>query len=177
MKNDDRYQKVITALKNNEPVLNDREKLTDEIMNSIRKPAERDAGQESMLAVLFGWSGNYWLRGAMAAVASVFVVFFIIQQVSLNERLNRIEDQLVRTENTLDNARPEFGTMQKVLLNMVVSGEDSITVSRSDLEELMNSYLELQENDAEPKGRYELNPELEKRFRKKAEKSLKSDES
>ncbi len=177
MKIEDKYQKVIEALKNNDPVLSDKEDLTDEIMQSIRKSAETVSSHEKMQLNLFAWAGNYWLRGSMAALALLFVGFFIYQQLTIANRLNRIEDQLVRAENTMRSKEPDLGIMQKVFLRMVVSEKDSITVSRADLEELMNSYLELQNKNVSSSKNNVLNKNFHRELRKNPEKNPKGDES
>lgn len=143
------YSKVIEILKGNNPVLTNKEKLADEIMRRIREPIEKTTFQEKMGSYLFGWADIGWVRGAMAVAATVFIGIFIIQQLVLTDRINSLEKQLIRTVNTLNSHEPDLGIMQKVMFNMVTKDqteEDSITISRSDLKELLDSYMELQEN-------------------------------
>jgi len=148
MNKTNKYSKVIEVLKGNKPVLADKEKLTSEIMQRIHKPKGKIAFQKMLANYLFGWADISWLRGAMAVAATVFIGIFIFQQVVISDRLKTLEKQLIKTVNINDTRQPELGIMQKVLLNKLADDQitgDSITESRSDLEKLLNSYLELEQ--------------------------------
>ena len=149
MNKTDKYFKVIEALKANKPVLDNKEKLTDNVIDRIREPVEKTIIQYKLRKYIFGWAEIGWMRRAMAMAAVVFLGIFIFQQLVITDRINSLEKQLIRTVNTINIQEPDLGIMQKALLNLVAKEqmeEDSITVSRSDLEELMNSYLKLQNN-------------------------------
>ena len=118
-------------------------------MRRIIGPEEKLIPQGKFSSYLFSWTEIGWIRGAMAAAAVLIIGIFIIQQLVITDRINSLEKQLIRTVHTLNNHEPSLGIMQKVMFNMVTKDqamEDSITISRSDLEELLKSYSELQEN-------------------------------
>lgn len=180
MNKTDKYSKVIEALKGNKPVLANKEKLTDDIMRRIQEPVKKFTFQEKLSNYLFGWADIGWIRGTMAIAATVFIGIFIVQQVIITDRVNSLEKQLIRTVNTINTQEPDLGIMQKVLLNMVTKDqmiEDSITISRSDLEELLNSYLELQENYDNIGQNADVNSYLQKIIRQNLEEGANNDES
>ncbi len=180
MNDQEKYFKIIKALKRNKPVLPDKEKLTDDIMRRIQGAEEKAAFHKKLGNYLFGWTDVSWIRGAMAAAAVLFIVIFITQQLIIINRINNLEKQLIRTVNTINNHEPELGIMQKVLLNIVAKDqmmEDSITVSRSDLEELLNSYLELQENYENLKQNFGLEHYMQDMIRRKIKENKSDNES
>ncbi len=180
MNDQEKYLKIIKALKRNKPVLPGKEKLTDNIMKRIQGSEKKTTLHEKLGNYLFGWADISWIRGAMAAAAVLFIGIFIIQQIMITNRINNLEKQLIRTVNTINSHEPDLGIMQKVLLNLVVKDqmmEDSITVSTSDLEELLNSYLELQENYENLKQNSGLEPYLQKKIKRRLEETAGDDKS
>jgi hypothetical protein len=180
MNNQDKYFRVIRTLKSNKPVLSDKEKLRDDIMRRIQGSMEKTTFNKKLGNYLFGWADISWIRGAMAAAAVLFIGIFITQQIIITNRINNLEKQLIRTVNTINRREPDLGIMQKVLLNTVVRDqmmEDSITVSRSDLEELLNSYLELQENYENLKQNFGLKPYIQDMIKRVIKQSASDDKS
>jgi len=180
MNKTDKYFKVIEVLKGNKPVLANKEKLTDDVMRKIQKPVEKNTFQEKLSNYLFGWTEIGWIRGTMAIAATVFIGFFIIQQLVITDRVNTLEKQLIKTVNTINTQEPDLGIMQKVLLNIVAKDQmagDSITISISDLEKLLNSYLELQENYDNMEQNAGINSYIQNKIRQNFEQGAENDES
>jgi len=177
MNNEDKYLKAIRILKGHRPVLTNKEKLTDDIMKRIGDSSEKSSLLEKSVNHLFRWVDIYWLRGAMAVAAAFFAGLFIIQQLVITNRLNNLEDQLVKTINTINGHDPDPGMMQRVFMNMIMTEEDSIKVSKSDLEALLNSYLEMQKKYEV--DRLNIVPEkyMRYRIRKNPKESTNDDES
>ena len=70
--------------------------------------------------------------------------------------------------------------MQKVLLNMVTKDQmlvDSITISRSDLEDLLNSYLELEQHHDNKNQNAGVNSYIQKMLRRNLKEGANNDES
>ena len=149
-------------------------------MRRIQEPIEKFTFQEKLSNYLFGWAEIGWIRGTMAIAATVFIGFFIVQQLVITDRINSLEKQLIRTVNTINTQEPDLGILQKVLLNMVTNDQmikDSITISRSDLEDLLNSYLELEQNHENKNQNAEKNSYLQKIIRQNLEEVANNDES
>lgn len=179
MNDKEKYLKTIGVLKSNNPVLTDKERMTDDIMRKIRESSEQLSFQERLFTCFFGWVNVYWLRGTMAAAALFLAGFFIIQQIVIADRLDNLEKQLVRTLRTINDNEPDLGINQKVLLNLVLNDqlkEDSITVSTSDIEDLLNQYLKLRENYENMRQDAGLDPYIQNKIRQSLEKSTIDDE-
>lgn len=175
-----KYSKVIKVLKGNKPVLADKEKLTSDIMERIRKPKGKFDFQKMVANYLFGWADIGWVRGTMAVAATVIIGIFIFQQVVISTRLNTLEKQLIKTVNINNARQPELGIMQKVLLNKLADDQitsDSITVSRSDLEELLNSFHELEQYYETTNKNTNGNSYLQKIINQNLKEVVKKDES
>ncbi len=173
MNKDDHYSNLIEKLKSSKPALSDRGELIQGIMQKIQAKEKRTTVPEKLSHYLFGWADVTWIRGAMAAAAMLFIGIFIIQQVVITDRINSLEKQLVRTVNTFQSQEPNLGIMQKVLLNVVAKDQmanDSITISRSDLEELLNSYLELKKDFDEMKENRGVESYIQNKIRQNLEK-------
>jgi len=180
MTNEDKYLEAIKALKSNRPILSNKEKLTDTIMRRIKESSDKLPFHEKLVIFLFGWVNIYWLRGTMAVAAVLFTGFFIIQQLIFADRLGNLEKQLARTVNTINDHEPELGINQKILLNIVEKDprmKDSITVSTSDLEDLLNDYLELQNNYEIINQNIGMHPYLQRRINQSSEERVKDDKS
>jgi len=180
MNKNEHYSKIIKVLKSSQPALSDKEELIDGVMQKIRGTEQKTTVHEKLSNYLFGWVDVVWIRGAMAVAATVFIGIFIIQQVVITDRINSLEKQLVKTVNTLQIQEPDLGIMQKVLLNVFAKdqlAEDSITVSRSDLEELLDSYLELKKDYDEMKENRGVESYIQKKIRQTLEKGNRDDAS
>lgn len=148
MKKEEKYRKVIERLKKVEPVLEDKEQLTNKIMSSISKVPKTSETQEKMFYFFFGWVRNPWMRLAMASITILFLVVFSYQQFIIGKRISSLEYQLSMTENVSKTEEAGMAISQRVMIKILsrTQEDDSITVSKDDLEKLLNSYLELQEN-------------------------------
>jgi hypothetical protein len=172
MNKQDKYQKVINALKSNNPVLTNKERMIDDIMIRIKESSEKLSIQEKLAYYLFGWVNIFWLRGTMAFAAVLFAGLFIIQQLMIADRLNKLEKQSIRMENMINGRGPLFGMNQKILVNSFMENqmtEDSITVSTHDLEEIVNNYWELMRDYEKSKQYSGPDHYKRKRIRKRLE--------
>jgi hypothetical protein len=180
MNNDEKYFKVVGSLRSSRPVLRDKERLADNIMEEVYSSHDKLTFREKLVYYLFGWVDNYWLRGTMATAAILFTGIFIIQQVLLANRINNLERNLIRTVNTGNVYEPEQEINHKVLLDLVfeeLEMEDSITVSRSDLLKLLKNYQELLDNYDNISRDYNKDREIQKIIRRSNDKSTGNDES
>ena len=179
MNKEDKYLAAIKALKNNPPVLTNKEVMTDDIMRRIKESSGKLNLKEKLACFLFGWVNIYWLRGSMAVAAIFFTGFFIIQQLMIAGRLEKLEKQSIRMENMINSSEPLLGMNHRILVNRYTENqlkEDSIKVSAHDLEELVNNYWELlrnRENITKDDG---LNHFKQKRIKKRLGQSANDNE-
>ena len=177
---EDKYLKAIKALQSNTPVLTNKESMTDDIMRRIKESSEKLTIQEKLVYYFFSWVNVYWLRGTMAVAAVLFTGFFIIQQLIIADRLDKLEYQSIRMENMINGREPLLGMNQRILINTFMENQrkqDSITVSTYDLEELVNNYWKLLRNYENNKQDSGLNLYKQRRIRMRLEQSTNDDES
>jgi len=135
------YNRLIKLIRLHKPEIENRESLKDSIMSGIKSDQARPD-------YLFWWTEIRWLRRSLAVAASVIIGIFIVQQMLISNRIDRLEDRMIsiNTEGILEMQR------ENVLINSVVleSPEasrftDSILVSTDDLLSLIREYRKLQE--------------------------------
>ena len=176
---EDKYLKAIKALQSNTPVLTNKESMTDDIMRRIKESSEKLTIQEKLVYYFFSWVNVYWLRGTMAVAAVLFTGFFIIQQLIIADRLDKLEYQSIRMENMINGREPLLGMNQRILINTFMENQrkqDSITVSTYDLEELVNNYWELLRNYENNNQDSDLNRFKQRRIRKRFDQSANKEE-
>ena len=160
MKEKDPYRRVIGLMKQHAPELQGMDQLEEEVVERIRR-MERQSGQERAGRSLFSWTEVEWLRRTLVTAAVVVIGLFLFQQVSLNRRIDRLEERVVTVSGPGNIPESGPGAAEKVLINLVTRDPamvDSVLVSRSDLEELLKSYLELEEETRRLKESLEADP-------------------
>jgi len=159
------YNKVVELLKKKQPVLHNKMQLLENVLNQTATKGSKH--HLRMYAYFFGWTSVGWIRNSMVAAAAIFLGFFIIQQVHLNKRLNQLEHQIVRSINGLEQLDSKIGIKEKFLVNLISNQSmDSITLSTTDLNALIEAYIELQESQEETSSSSFL-VSYKKRFLKK----------
>jgi len=160
------YDKVLEALRNNEPELKDKDRLTSRILEQIRGPVRKKSPVERLAGALFSWVDVIWMRWSVSSLALVLTGVFFLQQYSLNRKISGLEKQLVHLEAGMISREPDIYRGQSLLMKFYSeNASDSVTVSRSDLHGLLKSYESLLEkyealysgSDDDP--RYEDNKE------------------
>jgi hypothetical protein len=133
-------ERIIKQLKLHKSEIEDRDSLRESIMQKI-------GSKNKKLDYLFGWTEIVWLRRSLAIASTVIVVVFIIQQLFVINRIDKLEDRMVslNTEKILEYQR------ENVIANSALFTDhekrtlaDSIKVATDDLLELVKSYHDLQ---------------------------------
>ncbi len=160
------YEKAVNFLRKNRPVLHNKARLVDNVLNQTH--AKRTGDHARLYQYFFGWTSVGWIRNSLATAAALLLGFFIIQQALLNKRFNQLEQQIVRTINGAGQGDSKAGIKEKVLMNLLTSqSRDSITISTSDLNTLIEAFVELRESQKE-NNRPMVIGSYNKRFLKKS---------
>lgn len=165
MKQDaDKYNKVIELVKRNEPEIGDKEQLKYAILRGIKNTGRKAHPLHTFLDLVFGWVDVYWIRWTVTSVAMVIIGIFLIQQITISNRISSLEKQLISFEHFRERDPDSQRSYHRVLLKLYSpSLLDSITVSRSDLEALLIDYRKLIEkgfSEQEDKNEAGNNPPL-----------------
>lgn len=140
------YNLLIETLKTNRPELENKNDMVDNILEKLPKEDHREPLQVNFFKSLFAWTEIQWIRNSLTTAAVLLLTLFVSQQVILLKRIESVEKSIVKTNEIIRNNQPDLGTMQKVMLNMVLNKgnhSDSIKISASDLEALLKSYKQL----------------------------------
>lgn len=159
------YEKLVDSLRKKQPVLHNKMEMVENVLNKTANKGTMPYIRP--FAFLFGWASVDWIRNSMATAAAMLLGFFIIQQVLLNKRLNRLEQQIVRSVNGIEQLDSEIGLKEKVLVNLISNQSmDSITLSTTDLNAFLDAYIDLQESQ-EKTNRSSFLGSYKKRFLEK----------
>jgi len=132
--------RIVKQLKLHKPEIDDRESLKESIMHNISSKNRR-------LDYLFGWTEIIWLRRSLAVASIVIVAVFIVQQLFVINRIDKLEKRMIsfNTEKILEYQR------ENVIVNSVIMRNpetkllaDSINISTDDFLNLIGEYRELQ---------------------------------
>ena len=132
--------KLIAQLRKHKPEIEYRESMKDSIMQNIKS-------RKRKIDYIFGWTDIIWLRKTLALASLIIVLAFIIQQLFVVDRINKLEKRMIsiNTEKILEYQR------ENVIVNSVIMEQpetsllaDSIKVSTDDLLNLLREYKELQ---------------------------------
>jgi len=132
--------RIVKQLRLHKPEIDDRESLKESIMHNISRKNRR-------LDYLFGWTEIIWLRRSLAIASIVIVAVFIVQQLFVINRIDKLEKRMIsfNTEKILEYQR------ENVIVNSVIMRNpetkllaDSINISTDDLLNLIREYRELQ---------------------------------
>ena len=174
MKSKERYEALIRMLRTSNPELRDKEKLINRIMNGIDQPKKGLTFREQISGHLFGWADLQWSRAVMAVAAIFFLCFFIVQQGFMWNRLNSLEEQLVKPASQTWTTEPTPGTLHRSLINVLLDdrqANDSVTVSREELEALLDEYFKMSERLQSIQPAYDRGSGMNRLLRDNAEKN------
>jgi len=174
MKSKERYETLIRLLRTSDPVLKDKEKLINRVMNSIDQTKKGLTFREQFSGHLFGWADRQWSRAVMAVAALFFLCFFLVQQGFMWNRLNRLEEQMVKPATQTDTTEPTPGTLHRSMINILLNdrqANDSIQVSREELEALLEKYLDMSERLQSMQPAYDRGSGMNRLLRDNSEKN------
>ena len=154
------YEKILDALRNNEPELEGKKQLSSRILKQITEPLQDKGLSERISETLFGWAEVIWMRWTVSILALALIGIFLFQQVNLNQKISGIEKQLVTMEASVVSRQTDLNRGQILLMKLISEDmDDSITVSRADLHRLLDSYESLQKKYEILRSGSEFDPE------------------
>jgi hypothetical protein len=165
----DKYNRIVEILRNSRPGFLRPEEIEDEVIKRISHEKSQTEGISAFIESLFGWVYVSWVRRSLIGAAIILVAVFIYQQASILKQVNNISKQMVVTGNgQLPASSSEFDkklTLYKISARL--SGDREIKISENQLEELLDSYQNLQVRYKDLLRIIEENPELKKYIEKK----------
>ena len=158
----DRYKKMMEILRNSKPDLIQPEEIQSEVIRRIQREGQKSGGVSDFIESLFGWVYIGWVRRSLIGVAVILVAVFVYQQAFIFKQVKNISKQVVITGNETapvsSSVLDKRLTLYKISIRLSPGGE--IKISESQLEELLNSYNDLQVKYKDLLRIIEENPEL-----------------
>ena len=165
----DKYKKVIEILRSSKPGFIRPEEIEDEVMRRINHENSKTESPSGFIESIFGWVYIGWVRRSLIGAAFILVAVFIYQQASILKQVNNISKQVVLTgigQGT--GSSSEFDKKLTIYrISSGLSGDREIKISEKQLEELLDSYRDLQGKYKDLLRIIEENPELNKYFTKR----------
>jgi hypothetical protein len=160
------YERLVGALGSfhREPANPDR--LAGKIMSRI---SEEESSRELRVTIgglLFGWTSVAWVRRSMMAASIAVVSLFVYQQFQIMTGLRELESKLSDGPATKEIRETISGNeyLTKIMIRGRITEEDSIRVSVADIEELIESYNEMQISYERVTRLLRMNPEFATRL-------------
>jgi DNA-binding ferritin-like protein len=159
-----KYERILHLLKKSRPVLNESDDIEERVINEIRKSTEKRHEDFNLLNYLFGWVYIGWVRSTLVTVSVFLVGLFIYQQSLILKRIENLENQTRAPGSQFVTFSPS-GTVGKMTLDRLTTFRlkaRRIHLSGKQLEELIESYNELDNKYKDLVRLIENDPELKK---------------
>lgn len=165
----DRYNKVMEILRNSRPGLIQPEGIENEVIKRIQHKNKKPFLISDFIESLFGWVYIGWVRRSLIGAAMILIAIFIYQQANILKQVNNISKQVVIIGNEqvpfYASALDKRLTLYKMSARF--SAGNKINISKRQLEELIDSYNELQVKYKDLLRIIETDPDLKNYIEKK----------
>jgi len=169
------YEKVLNILRNSKPKLGQLENIENEILSRIRHSKLKTNGISDFIESLFGWVYIGWVRRSLIAAAFLLVAVFIYQQAFIFKQVKNISDQFITSGH---ESTPLYSTeigkrLTLFKISTRLSPGSDIRISETQLEELLESYDDLQVKYKDLLRIIEEDPELKRKIEKRLDEEKK----
>ena len=165
----ERYKRIVNILRNARPDLIKPEEVENEIIGRIKRHKGKSNRIPEFIEALFGWVYIGWVRRSLIGISAVLIAIFVYQQAFIFRQVKEISKQIVITGNersaVSSSVLDKRLTLYKMSARLSPAGE--VRISESQLEELLDSYNELQVKYKDLIRIIEENPDLKKSIEKK----------
>ena len=165
----EKYNEVLNLLRKSKPVLDSTNDIEREVIRRISKINSSGLRLSGVLDFLFSWVYIGWVRRTLIAASAALILIFIYQQGIILKRIDAISRQTVVTDK--ENLFTHSDEIAKLLMVYRNSGKrfpsKTITISESQMNELLESVKELQIKYKDLENLIEGDPELKKLVHKK----------
>lgn len=143
----EKYEKLINNIRKIQPILDQKEKLVDDVMDKLRHTGSKVITR-GFFDFIFAWADKMWIRRSMAMASFLLITVFLFQQFMIINRIGDLEIRMVNgTSDDFNRYLIQKGSTGSVL-RMISEEEmagDSLFIAERDLIDLIRSYKDLQE--------------------------------
>jgi hypothetical protein len=165
----EKYKKVLNLLRNSKPELDSTDDIEKVVIKRIAKINLSVLSLSEVIDFLFGWVYIGWVRRTLITASVALIIIFIYQQGIILKRIDLLSRQIVVTDK--ENLFSRTDEIEKLLTVFRNSGKrfpsKTITISESQMNELLESLKELQIKYKDLENLIEGDPELKNLIRKK----------
>jgi len=160
----EKYDKVITLLRKSKPELDSTSDIEREVLRRISEIERSGINFPGVVDFLFGWVYIGWVRRSLIAASVVLVIIFVYQQSVILKRIDVISRQTIVTDKgsvpTPADQIEKMMTVYKMTGRILPS--KTITISESQMKELLETVKELQNKYKNLEDLIEGDPQLKK---------------
>jgi hypothetical protein len=158
-----KYEEIISLLKKSSPELNDKERMTDQILDTIEFNRLKIKPTETFFDYLFWWVNIGWVRRSLVIASILLLMIFGYQQTVILKRLNDLNRQPVITGSQMVSfSSLKFRNDYSFVVNTEVLNSKNLIITDRKVKKLMKSYKEITEKYKELQKIIEDDPELMK---------------
>jgi hypothetical protein len=165
----EKFNEVLNLLRESKPALDSTNDIEREVIRRISKNNRSGLRLSGVVDFLFSWVYIGWVRRTLIAASAALVLIFIYQQGIIIKRIEVLSKQTVVTEK--ENSFTHTDEIERLLMAYRNSGKKfpskTITISESQMDELLESVKELQIKYKDLENLIEGDPELKKLVHKK----------
>ena len=165
----EKYNEIVNLLRKSKPVLSSQEDIEKEVIKRISELNRQRFKLSEVADFLFGWVYIGWVRRSLITASIGLVIFFVYQQGMILKRIDVISNQTVVTDKDILVTNSE--KLDKLLMVYRNSGvrfsSKTITISESQIKELIESLNDLQIKYRDLENLIEGDPELKSLIKKK----------
>jgi len=156
-----KYRKILNMLKKSKPVLSNTSELEENVINIISQKQGTKDRSFNILDFIFGWVYVGWMRKALITASIIIVIVFVYQQTVILRRVSRLDNRTMIIENQMfSGSKDEDGRTLLYRLSGQKLPVKNIIISEKQLDQIMDSYNELEEKYSDLIKLIEEDPEL-----------------
>jgi len=146
--NDEKFRKVMDALKKSGPVSYSHKDIDIEVINKISSLAEPDGEANPVLDFLFGWTEIVWIRRSLITASFMLMAFFVYQQSVIVKKLKWLSSQtIVSSEKTGVPVLSDFHYRLRFLRTSGIPfAEKGSMLSDQQIDQLVDAIKKLQDD-------------------------------
>ena len=165
----EKYLKTVDLLRKSKPVPASAEEIEREIIRKISSSAVQETPSLSFFDLLFGWTNIVWIRRSLIAVSVMLVTLFVYQQSMIVRQLNWLTSQVI-SDQVKSISYSQSGMATRIKLFKISASRinyQNRNLSDTEINLLMQSFDELQNDYDNLKRIIEDDPELKELIEKK----------
>lgn len=161
---DVKYERIIKLLRKSKPALTGMNEIELNVINKIEDRIIARPPESTLFSYLFGWVYIRWIRRGLIAASFLIVAIFVYQQSVILKRINNLDRQTMLIENHILTGPSD--NIEGKLLFYKFSGRKlrsgKLQLSQKQIEQLLDSYGELNSRYRDLLKLINENPELKK---------------